>query len=95
MCLGQIYATAVKRPASPFGLFYVRADTGDSDLLITDPNCIPGITGVDTRVHTLSDRAGVTWPWRRGEFSRPAQANSKTTQMTWRLVTPGEDGDRP
>ena len=45
ICLGTITTTAVDKPDSSLGLFYQKADTGDSDLLVTDPTCVGGLTG--------------------------------------------------
>ena len=45
VCLGTITTTAVDKPDSDLGLFYQKSDTGPSDLLVTDPTCVGGLTG--------------------------------------------------
>ena len=45
VCLGTITTTAISQPDSATGLFYAKAGTGETDLLVTDPICVGGLTG--------------------------------------------------
>ena len=46
VCLGTVQLTTTALPVgSTHGLFFVRIQTGLADLRITDPACIPDITG--------------------------------------------------
>ena len=45
VCIGTITTTAIARAGTPNGLLFVRAKTQASDLLVTDPACVSGLTG--------------------------------------------------
>ena len=45
VCIGTITTTAIDQPDTATGLFYQKAATGGTDLLVTDPVCVGGLTG--------------------------------------------------